>query len=334
MHPADCEDFWSRKPNRQRHQAVICPLGVETRISANQESVLSAARITASRFSRGAASAARPIRIRIIVTPDEPGPVPSDLPDKLRYQGCDDWITLSAGAWGYGFADLRSRQACLVLSRSLAAETWLVSRYFLDHYVTNLLFADFAMLHASSVFTPHGGRLVVLVGPHGVGKSTTALELAQDGYRFVADGMVLFRFENDDLVAGGWPVGEAKLRDDMATRFPELSGRRVMVRGRPKNVVDLLEAAPDRVWTGSVRPETTDLVCVERDDTTTSRIDPAPPEHVIQVVSANTVYWDEPSRLEPNSRALERLADRARTFRLRVGSPGNDAAKLLAAHGI
>ena len=333
MDPAVYEDFWSRQRNQQRHETVVFPLGTETQISANDGAILAAARMTETRFSRRSSCGTPPIRIRIVVTPNDPGPVPPDFPDLFEYNGCDNWITLSAGAWGYGFADLGSHKACMILSRSLAEEPWLVSRYFLDHYVTNSLFAQYAMLHASSVVTSDGKRLVILVGPHGAGKSTTALDLTRAGYRFVADGMVLFRFEDNDLIAGGWPIGEVKLRDDMASRFPEYGGRRVMVRGRPKNVVDLLEAAPDRTWAETIRPENTDLVCVELGNEERSQLDPAAQDHVLDVLSANTVYWDDPSRLEANFQALTRLTNAARTFRLRIGKPGGDVGNLLAATG-
>src|SRR6185503_11902675 len=162
-----------------------------------------------------------------------------DLPERLVYSGVAEWIMLSAGKWGYAFGNLQTRHAMVVLSPELAANVRAVSRYFIDHYILNFLFTEWAMLHASCVLDPTGRRLIMLVGAHNSGKSTTALCLARAGYPFLADGMVLIRVLHGRAVVGGYPVGEVKLRDDALAQFPEYSGDKVRVREHTKTVVDL-----------------------------------------------------------------------------------------------
>ncbi|RME70589.1 MAG: hypothetical protein D6784_16480, partial [Chloroflexi bacterium] len=125
----DFPDFWSRRDNAQTHVFEFAPLGMPARITANQPAVLDAARLSAGRFSRAPAADSPPVQVQVVVTRRGGGPLPPNLPDRLAYTGVGDWISLSAGSWGYGFASLSYRQAVAVLSPELAAATRLVSRY-------------------------------------------------------------------------------------------------------------------------------------------------------------------------------------------------------------
>ncbi len=142
------EDFWARQSNAQKFSYDFAPFGVPTEITANDPVALTAAQLSAPRFSRIVQPGGATIRIQIVVRKGFSSPVPDNLPDRLTYSGLGDWITLSAGEWGQAFGNLQTRQALITLAPTLAAESRLLSRYFIDHYILNFLFGEWAMLHA------------------------------------------------------------------------------------------------------------------------------------------------------------------------------------------
>ncbi len=313
-------DFWSRRANAQTEVFEFSPFGIPARVTANRSQILAAARLSAGRFSQAAETAGQPIQIRVVVGDLPPAPVPPDLPEHLVYAGVGDWITLSAGRWGHGFASLPGREAVIFLSPSLAAETRLISRYFIDHYLLNFILTEWAMLHASCVFEPKQQRLIMMIAPHNTGKSTTALHLLRAGYHFLADGMALLRREQAGFVGGGYPIGEVKLREDVLALFPEYVGETVRVREQRKTVVNLRSAHPERVVERLIRPASIQLCFAQRSGTTQTEIIPLTPDRARSLIGANTVYWDIPRRLKHNYTILQALLPEAALFHLSLGS--------------
>ncbi len=279
------------------------------------------------------------MHIQVVVRPHLTSPLPSDLPERLVYSGIGDWITVSAGEWGHGFANLATREAQIFLSPALAADVRLVSRYFIDHYLLNFLLTEWAMLHASCVVKDR--QLIVMVAPHNVGKSTTALRLLRAGYTFLADGMVLFnrrsRFERDnmndnnrhatsvtynDLIVGGYPIGEVKLRDDVLALFPEYAqaGQSVQVREHRKTVIDLRQTHPGQLVETVYRPSAIHVCLVERTTDYASHLTSLPSHDALPTLAANTVFWDEPHRLAHNTAVLNQLMQTAHFHRLSIGT--------------
>jgi hypothetical protein len=323
------EDFWSRQTNAQTELFEFAPFDIPATITANRPEVLAAAQLSAGRFSRASLQRAdrslRPISsdkisLKIIVKPGTDEPIPADLPEQLSYAGVDEWLTLSAGRWGHAFANLRTREAVLVLSSTLAAETRLVSRYFIDHYLLNFILTDWAMLHASCVLSADGQRLILMIAPHNTGKSTTALHLLRAGYHFLADGMALLRQVEDGFLVGGYPIGEVKLRDDVLAIFPEYSGPAVQVREHRKTVVDLRQTHPNRLAEGLITPASIHLCFVERADSVQTRAEALSPVQARPLLAENTIFWDEPQQLESNSATLQNFIRAAKLYRLILGS--------------
>lgn len=326
------EDFWSRQANRQSHSLLLVPFGVPLGVTANTAEALEAARLSANRFSTWGEPGAASARLHLVVRSQSTPPLPDDLPERFVYSGVGDWITVSAGEWGHGFANLSTREAYIFLSPALAADTRLVSRYFIDHYLLNFLLTEWAMLHASAV--AKAGRLVVMVAPHNVGKSTTALRLLHAGYDFLADGMVLLNRrpqplhhksngangEARGLVAGGYPVGEVKLRDDVLDLFPQYAGEAVRVREHRKTVVDLRPVHPGQVLKSILRPSAIHVCLAERASEPGSHLAPLTPEAAAPALAANTVFWDEPARLAHNTALLTQLLGTAHFHRLSIGT--------------
>jgi hypothetical protein len=323
------EDFWSRKANAQVEKFEFSPFGIPAQITANERQVLAAAQLSAGRFSRAAEQSGRLMQIQIVVGGATSEPVPADFQLRLSYSGLGDWITVSGGEWGYGFAKLSTRTACVFLSPALAAETRLVSRYFIDHYLLNFILTEWAMLHASCVLDPEGRHLILMVAPHNTGKSTTALHLLRAGYTFLADGMALMRQRGQDLVVGGYPIGEVKLRDDVLASFPEYSGEIAQVREQCKTVVNLRSAHSDRLAEALFIPSAIQICFVERDRHTPTQVAPLTYEDAVPILANNTVYWDEAAKLEHNTATLHRLLQTANLYRLRIGTEPEDIVVML-----
>ncbi|NJN99908.1 MAG: hypothetical protein HC875_40280 [Anaerolineales bacterium] len=216
------------------------------------------------------------------------------------------------------------------LSPALAAETRLVSRYIIDHYLLNFILTDWAMLHASCVLDPSGQRLILMVAPHNTGKSTTALHLLRAGYIFLADGMVLLRRNGPGFVVGGYPIGEVKLRDDVLALFPNYTGEAVRVREQRKTVVNLRAVHGDRLAETLFTPQQIQLCLVERGGNSQTEIAPLSPAEAEPVLAANSVFWDEPSRLAHNTAALHALLESAALYRLRIGTEPDGIVQTIA----
>jgi hypothetical protein len=284
--------------------------------------------LSAKRFSRAEESTGGAIRINVVVRAQTTSSVPDDLPEQLVYSGVDDWLTVSAGEWGQGFANLQSREAFVFLSPALAAETRLVSRYFIDHYLLNFLLTEWAMLHASCVTTMKDEKLIVMVAPHNTGKSTTALRLLRAGYRFLADGMALLKLRDGQLKVGGYPIGEVKLRDDVLAAFPDYGGEAVRVREHRKTVVDLRAVHPEQLTESLITPSAIQLCFVERGEGAETNIAPLASAVAQELLGPNTVFWDYPQRLTHNTAALSHLLKFAHLSRLQIGS---DPDKIISA---
>jgi HprK-related kinase B len=70
-------------------------------------------------------------------------------------------------------------------------------------YAKRVVDRGHVLLHASAV--SRGGRTVVLAGPPGAGKSTSALHLVEAGFRFLSNDRVLVRAVTDGVEALGYP---------------------------------------------------------------------------------------------------------------------------------
>lgn len=313
-------DFWGRKQNAQTAAFEFAPLGLPAAISANQADVLAAARLSAGRFSQAEIAAGPPLRLQIIVRPQPAGPVPPNLPERLLYTGLNPWLTVSAGAWGHGFAHLDSREAVVALSPELAANARLVSRYFIDHYLLNFILARWAMLHASCVLSPDSRHLIVMIAPHNTGKSTTALHLLRAGFIFLADGMALIRPTETGFLVGGYPIGEVKLRDDVLARFPEYTGPAVQVREHLKTVVDLRAVHPGLLAQTVCAPEQIHLCFAAQSGAAPTRLTPAAPAAVWSRLTANSIFYDDPARLAANFDTLATLLRVANIYKLAIGT--------------
>lgn len=332
------EDFWGRRAHAPRAHWRMPLFGQTAEISSNQPELLEAARLSALRFSQGppeADGAAPLLRVQLVVRESANAVLPDDWPARLQYAGTGPWITVSAGEDGHGFGHLDTREAVVFLAPAVAAQTRLVSRYFIDHYLLNFLFAEWAMLHASAALHPNGRALVLMIGAHNAGKSTTALRLLRAGWSFLADGMALLRWRAGGWQVGGYPIGQVKLRDEALAGFPELAaaGPAVRVREQNKTVVDLRATHPHGVAETVLTPASVHLGFVERTTAEATRLAPLSREAASALLAAHTVFWDTPARLAANDLTLAQLLASAHPHRLSLGSDPEQLIRTLETLG-
>ncbi len=333
-HAAGLEDFWGRRENDSVATRDFEVFGHCVRLASNQVGVLAAADFSAPMYSTAPAVDAPPLLIRLVVRPmpQPPGPLPDNLFSHIQYTGADDWLALQLGAWGHCQVDLAAGRALAVLSPELAAEPEVISRCLLNTLLNNFMTArGLSMLHATSLARDADGRRVLLlIAPHGTGKSTTALRLALAGYPLMSDSQVYVTQQRDSLQLTGFPVGRVRLRHDMLPDFPSLHALLAPeeVRGETKFTLDLRRVDPALVRETAVTPEQVDLCLLTRRTVADTTLRPATRAEVMDVAMQNSLHYDRADAWRANVAGIERLVDRARWFHLTVG---RDAESLLEA---
>jgi hypothetical protein len=226
--------------------------------------------------------------------------------------------------------DLAAGRALAVLSPELAAEPEVISRCLLNTLLNNFMTArGLSMLHATSLV--RGRRVLLLIAPHGTGKSTTALRLALAGYPLMSDSQVYVTQQHDALQLTGFPVGRVRLRRDMLPDFPSLHGLLAPeeVRGETKFTVDLRRVDPALVRETAVTPEQVDLCLLTRHAAATTSLRPATRAEVMDVAMQNSLHFDHADRWRANVAGIERLVDLARWFHLTVGGDANSMLEVV-----
>jgi|SRR5579859_1671144 len=336
-HAPRLEDFWGRRDNHLEHIRDFAVFGHAVRLAANQPGVLGAADFSAPLYSSAPPVDAPPLLIRLVVRPmpQPPGPLPENLFSHLQYTGGDDWLAIQLGAWGHCQVDLAAGRALAVLAPELAAEPEVVSRCLLNTLLNNLLTArGLSMLHATSLARDaDGAQVLLLIAPHGTGKSTTALRLALAGYPLMSDSQVYVSARPDGLQLTGFPVGRVKLRRDMLADFPQLRALLAPeeVRGETKFTLDLRRVDPALVRETAVAPERVELCLLTRHNAAATTLRPATRAEVMDVLMQNSLHYDRADAWRPNVAGMERLVDMATWHQLVVGTDAESLLEVIAA---
>jgi hypothetical protein len=225
------------------------------------------------------------------------------------------------GAWGHCQVDLARGQALAVLTTELAAQPELVSRCLLNTVFNNLLTAaGLAMLHATSL--ARGDRALLLMAPHGSGKSTAALRLALAGFPLMSDSQVYLAERGGVLELAGFPVGRVKLRRDMLPDFPDLQPLLTPeeVRGETKFNLNLRQLDPALVQAEAIRPALIDVCLLTRHAEHETILKPATAAEFIDIAMQNSLHYDGPDAWRSNVALIQRLAAAARCHHLAVGT--------------
>lgn len=183
---------------------------------------------------------------------------------------------------------------------------------------------DLQYVHGAAVGDDRGG--VLLVGPGGTGKSTTALLCAAAGLRYCGDDYCLAdprRKVVHTIYGSGKLLGEADL-----VRVPELRGRSVNADGFEKGGDGKGVFLVDQVWPGRV-VERLPLraVVVPRIGMNAVRPwEPCPADEALAALVPSTV-GQLPGATAADAERLERLVDGLPAYRLHLG---HDPARIVA----
>ncbi len=324
-------DFWGRRAGEAQFSRRFRLFGWPVTAVSNQPGVLTAVDHAIPAYSTAPARTDAGFHIQFVVQPMRlpPGPAPADLIQRITYTGGGEWLAMQLGGWGMAFVDLARKRATAVLTPELAQQPKLVAQVVLHTILLNFVIASGAgMLHASALLGADE-RLLLLMAPHNSGKSTTALRLALAGWRLMTDSMV-FALPDSGLVAG-FPVGQVKLREDVAASIPELSPflQPEPVRQEMKYRLDLREFEEALVETAVIAPKNMSLCLLSRHDRPETMIEPAGRTAVWQSVMANSLYYDETAVWQRNLTQLEPLIRRAQSFRLTIGADSDQLVAVL-----
>lgn len=321
------EDFWSRRANQPRYTYRAHVFGHPIDLSTNHPRVLQALALSKELFTGSARTKKPTFRIQIVQhePPQDPGPPPEDLFDVINYTGEANWLNLQLASWGNCFIDLEAGAATAVLSRSLCERPQLLSRCLLNTVLNNFFIGSgYGMLHASCLIKQ--GRALLLMAPHGSGKSTTAMHLVQAGFQLLSDSMVYVDLVDENLQLNGFPVGRIKLRSDMLSRFPELRPYMTSeaVRNETKYVVDLRQFNPALVAQEAIYIQSADLCLLNTSQDRATFLKPASQAEVWADVMQNSLYYDTEAIWVRNLANIERLLTRTRFHHLTVGVDTGD----------
>lgn len=322
-HGAEPEDFWGRQENEPRYRHDFHVFGEPLRLTSNCQEVLQAVEHSLPLYSTAVARETDALHIHVVARemPRDPGPPPDNLFDHIQYSGFEKWLALHLGPWGMAYIDLAAGRAIVVLAPSLAKAPEVISRCVLNTILNNFMESrGYSMVHASSLVRK--GRLLLLLGPDNSGKSTTALRLTLSEFTFIADSQIYVAPHSGTLQLLGFPVGRAKLRADMVPQFPELRPlvEREMALNEQKFGLDLRHLGESKVRQEAIAdPTGIDVCLISRGEGRATTYRRASREEIVGAMLLNGSYWNTQGFWQENLQRLQRLADAARGYHLRIG---------------
>lgn len=229
--------------------------------------------------------------------------------------------SISLGQWGSLTVHWSTPPASGFVSPALLKYPVLVSRHCLDTFITvSILRQPLGMLRASGLVKD--GHAILLIGPHGIGKSTTTLHLIRAGYRLISDTSMYARQRGEQIELLGYAVGELKLTPEGLALFLELQGRAsdLSIDGRRKPIFNLRELLPESVESNAVTPRSIALCLTRRSTDGRTHLLQLDEDITLQQIIGDTCYLDEPQVMEQNLALLHQLILRAHNFILELGS--------------
>ncbi|HEY2982021.1 MAG TPA: hypothetical protein VGJ22_12630 [Anaerolineales bacterium] len=324
---ARLEDFWGRRLNAPHHERTIHIFGQPVLFDGNDPLALDSAGLAERMYSQAPVRATPPWKVHLTVhNPDrDPGQPPERLVDLIHYAGTDDWLSIDLDAWGNCFVDLPRAEAHAVLSSSLARQPEQVCLVLLNTILTNLATRHgFSMLHASALV--QDDRILLLMAPHGTGKSTTSLRLLSNGYKLLSDSQIYLGEREDELWMGGFPIGRVKLRGDILPLFPELAGlsRPEPVRDETKHMVELERVDPALAVRDMIPVRKVKFCLLTRGTQVRSEIQPLTADKLWPEIMVNSLHYGRPEVWQQNLRRIALLLEKAELHHLRIGTSEED----------
>jgi hypothetical protein len=188
------------------------PLGYPLQLATNSEEVLDAG--TESWGAYPQLHGTEPMRLRVLVEPDEEPPTPP------VYRGQEHLLLIAGGKANAAVCDYTRRFAYCRLSKTAVADRAFASYYYLEAMAFHLLTQwHVAPVHCACVVLDGVG--VALCGESGAGKTSLAYACAMRGWTYVSDNESwLVRDEVEPLLIGN--PSRIRFRESAAALFPEL----------------------------------------------------------------------------------------------------------------
>jgi hypothetical protein len=326
-------DGWLRRETVVHHERAMNILGYPFTLRSNSEAVTALCALSERRFStRSPLTGVMGGVIDLFELGESPAEelTPLQLEGQFQTVASGSHGLIQLGRWGSLYADWTARTAFGSIAPALLGQPAIASRHALDTFMlVALLREPLGMLHASGLVKD--GRVVLLVGPHGAGKSTTALHLIRAGYRLISDTLIFARVAGDRLEIMGYAVGELKLTAEGRALSPELpgDGGDLSIDGRRKPIFDLSVLMPERIETGVVFPRAVTLCLVRRSADTRTHLQPLDEDIMLHQIIRDTSYLDEIDVMAQNLSVIDRLIKPAQNYMLELGSdPGEIVAAI------
>lgn len=321
-------DNWRRRETVVRFERTLNILGYPFVLRTNAEAVAAMAELSERRFSRAApVPGARLGTIELFALPErgEETLTALELEGQFQTMASGSRGLIQLGPWGSLHVDWETRTAFGWLAPALLSQPAIASRHALDTFMlVALLREPFGMLHASGLVKD--GRAVLLVGPHGAGKSTTALHLIRAGYRLISDTLIFSRESGGQMEIMGYAVGELKLTAEGRALFPELPGESgdLSIDGRRKPIFDLRALMPERIETGVVRPSSIVLCLVRRSEGAATKLQRIDEDIMLHQIIRDTSYLDKVEVMAQNLSVIDRLIQHSGNYILELGGDPNE----------
>ena len=318
------EDFWGRRENQPYFRCEFTLFGRPVVVTSNEEKTLEAVALARPQYSIAPSTQHPPLSLHLVVRGPQPetDPLPPHLLAHAQYSGFADWLMIQLGQWASCFMDLAQGKAVAIISPVLAEQPPLLCQTLINTIFTNwLIHAGFAMLHCTGLI--QGDRVLLLLAPHNSGKSTTALRLVLSGYTLLSDSQIYLSPDQPELELLGFPVGKAKLRQDMMPLFPALHPylQTERVRDEVKYSVDLRRYNPAMVCETAVRPRHLDFCLLTRHRQSQTTLTPATYDEVMAaIMDNNSIFYDAAAVWHNNLRLIDHCVRQSHGYHLTIGT--------------
>jgi hypothetical protein len=160
--------------------------------------------------------------------------------NRIKYYQYDSKTYLCSAQKAFFFCiDSKKRQARGMVYKGIGAITF----FFLFVCITEILFRENNIFSICGVSVAKGGKSVILVGPHGSGKTTSALILLKNGFKLLGDDWLFLSHNGLTVKLFCFPL-PFRVRNRTIKHFPELRrGKGVPVL--KKKVFRIDEIYPD-----------------------------------------------------------------------------------------
>jgi hypothetical protein len=323
-------------------QAGYAIHGVGVRIVTDSPDIMEAADVLLRRFRCGALAGPADLGIRLLGVA-EPAAIPFEIPPSARRlfhtvgMAADPEV---ASPWKWDvYVDGPRRifdfheQGLLVVAGQ-TAEGYLVAPESMhrDVVICLLHIALTELLKGRGLYTIHataldrGGRVVLIPGASGRGKTTACVSLLRSGYGCMSDDHPLLRDDGDALTVLSFPV-KVDVTPGTVRFFPELSRAGAPLhQGLQKRYFHPEDIYPHR---SADAGEPALILLPQIVDVPRSRLEPYPKSRALEALLPQSLLVFDKEIAQRHFRALARLVERTPCYRLHFGRDVCDLPRLV-----